>query len=122
MSTSETVDFELGPCPCGAGKLVKSITTQDNPWSSADISYSIACASCSQAWRIEGHGLVNVQSEAPYSAAYREERAKHAALNALCGPLVDSYFRVFAAKSKKAEHAEMARLGIYSGNCRNFLA
>jgi hypothetical protein len=43
MSTSETVDFELGPCPSGGGNIIQSITTQDNPWSSAQVSYSIDC-------------------------------------------------------------------------------
>jgi hypothetical protein len=121
MSTSETDDFELGPCPCGAGKLIQSITTQDNPWSSTDVSYSIDCPSCSRGWRIDGRKLVNVESEAPYNAATREERAKHAALMQLCSPLVDSYFQAFAAKTKKAEHAEMVRLDTYSGSYRNFL-
>jgi|SRR5579863_855329 len=120
MSTSETVDFVLGPCPCGAGKLVQNITTQDNPWSSADVGYSIACPSCSQAWRIEGRGIVNVKSEAPYNAVYREERAKYAALSELCDPLVDSYFQTFAAKTKKRPSTPV-RLGIYSGSYRNFL-
>lgn len=122
MSTSETVDFELGPCPCGAGKLVQSITTQDNPWSSADVGYSIDCPSCSLGWRIDGRRLVNVKSEALYNAASCEERARYAALRQLCDPLIDSYFLAFTAKTKKAEHAEMVRLGIYSGSYRNFLA
>lgn len=121
MSTSETDDFELGPCPCGGGKLVQSITTQDNPWSSADVGYSIDCPSCSSGWRIDGRHLVNVKSEAPYNAASKEERAKRDALRQLCGPLVDSYFQSFGAKTKKAEHAEMVRLGIYPGSYRNFL-
>ena len=122
MSTSETVDFELGPCPCGAGKLIQSITTQDNPWSSADVGYLIDCPSCSHGWRIDGRRLVNVKSEAPSKAASCEERARYAALRQLCDPLIDAYFLAFAAKTKKAEHAEMWRLGIYSGSYRNFLA
>jgi hypothetical protein len=121
MSTSETIDFELGPCPCGVGKLVQSITTQDNPWSSADVGYLIDCPSCSRCWRIDGRRLVNVKSEAPYNAASREEGAKYAALRLLCDPLIESYFLAFAAKTKKAEHAEMVRLDIYSGGYRNFL-
>jgi hypothetical protein len=121
MSTSETDDFDLGPCPCGAGRLVQSITTQDNPWSSADVSYSIDCPSCSRGSRIDGRKLVNVESEAPYNAAAREERTKYAELMQLCRPIVDSYFQAFAAKTKKAEHAEMVKLEIYSGSYRNFL-
>jgi hypothetical protein len=121
MSTSETADLELGPCPCGVGKLVERITTQDNPWSSPVAAYLIDCPSCSRCWRIDGRRLVNVASEAPYNAASQEKRTKYAALRQLCDPLIDAYFLAFAAKTKKAEHAEMVRLDIYTDSYRNFL-
>jgi hypothetical protein len=41
MSTSETTHSAIGNCPCGNGKIIESYTTQDNPWSSADIGFSI---------------------------------------------------------------------------------
>jgi hypothetical protein len=86
-----------------------------------DVSYLIDCPSCCCGWRIDARRLVNVKSEAPYNAASCEERARYAALRHLCDPLIDSYFLALAAKTKKAEHAEMVRLGIYSGSYRNFL-
>src|SRR5205809_6061374 len=43
------------------------------------------------------------------------------ALNKMLGGLVERYFETYAAKSKKAEHAEMMRLGIASGSYQDFL-
>jgi hypothetical protein len=55
MSTTDIGIVEEGPCPCGKGHIAKQVTTQDNPWSTADVCYSIECADCSGAWRLE-HG------------------------------------------------------------------
>jgi hypothetical protein len=57
----------------------------------------------------------------PYNAARQEEQAKHTVLTRLTNRLVDSYFAKFSAKTKKAEHAEMVRLGITSDSYRGFL-
>ena len=121
MSTSETVDFEIGACPCGKGQIIRSVTTQDNPWSSADIGYSIGCEACRREWHIEHGSLVKAASEAPYKVARAAESARHQELDATINPLVDSYFLSFAAKTKKAEHAEMVRLGISCGDYRDYL-
>ena len=121
MSTSETVEFDLCPCPCGSGRIVKSITTQDNPWSTADVHQYINCARCSTEWRLEHNRLTLISSETDYRAAQRNEHFCREQLYALVVPLVDEYFRTFAAKTKKAEHEEMTRLGIFNGNYRDFL-
>jgi hypothetical protein len=121
MSTSETVDFEIGACPCGKGQIIRSVTTQDNPWSGADIRYSIGCEACRREWHIRHGVLVKSASETPYKAAYAAESARRNELNATINPLVDSYFSNFAAKTKKAEHAEMVRLGIFTGSYRDYL-
>lgn len=121
MSTSETVDFELGNCPCGSGKVIKSVTTQDNPWSTADISFSIACATCNRDWYVQHGKLVQRSSEIAYNAASQEEQTQREPLSQLTSRLVDAYFERFAAKTKKAEHAEMVRLGINADNYRSFL-
>jgi hypothetical protein len=46
MSTSETDEYKIGKCPCGNGDIIKSVTTQDNPWSGADIYYRVDCDKC----------------------------------------------------------------------------
>lgn len=121
MSTSETDEFELGACPCGAGKIIKSVTTQDNPWSGADISYWIRCPACSVEWRIESGSLVKVASERPYEAAIKVASRAHDAVKLIADRLVAGYFATFGAKTKKAEHAEAVRLGIFKHDYRSYL-
>lgn len=114
MSTSETDIFTIGPCPCGAGTIAKHVTTQDNPWSGADIHFSIECKSCAAQWRLEHGHLVLRSSDAEYLAARKNEENAYKPLRILVDSLVEEYLSKFAAKSKKAELAEMTRLGITS--------
>ncbi len=121
MSTSETYTQTVCECPCGKGSVVKHVTTQDNPWSSADISIELDCTSCAAEWRLEHQSLVLRSSETPYREAQDAEHKAYERLRELVDPLVDDYFARFAAKTKKAEWEEMQRLNIYSGSYRNFL-
>jgi hypothetical protein len=121
MSTQETDEITLGNCPCGEGKIIRRITTQDNPWSSADISHRIDCARCSREWRIDNSLMVNNASEAPYRIATQRSSAAHEALHDFIRPLVNGYFLRFAAKTKKGELAEMTRLGVSNSSYRDFL-
>lgn len=121
MSTSETTTFEVGVCPCGNGRIVKHITTQDNPWSSADIAYEIQCPKCSSEWRLEHRQLILRASEAPYKNARVKEHSEYEKLRVLVDGLVNGYFASFSAPSKKAELAEMQRLGISNHSYNSFL-
>jgi len=121
VSTSETTEFPVGECPCGNGRILKYVTTQDNPWSSADISYGIDCARCAGEWEITSYGaLTNNESERPYKDAYRAERAIAGKFHSLVDGLVDEYFRKFNAKTMTAELREMQRLGISTMNIAQF--
>lgn len=122
MSTSETVHIDKGPCPCGLGRVIQHITTQDNPWSNSDIAYSVACARCSTEWHIDGSSLVQKASERPYLAACETEADARHALRTRTDRLVNAYFEAFKAPNKKAEHAEMKQLGITSLSYRQYLA
>jgi hypothetical protein len=121
MSTSETDTFDLGPCPCGAGHIAKHVTTQDNPWSSADVAYSIECARCSNEWYLDYGTLVLRASERGYNRARENERATYAPLAALTDRIVADYMSNIAARTKKAEHSEMVRLGITGMSYRQYL-
>lgn len=121
MSTSETVSFTVGPCPCGAGTIAKHVTTQDNPWSSADISFTIECKLCASEWRLERQYMVLRRSETEYLAARKNEESAYKPLCRLVDLLVEGYLTAFAAKSKKAELAEMTRLGITSLSYAQYL-
>jgi hypothetical protein len=121
MSTSETIEHPVGACPCGKGKVIRSITTQDNPWSSADVHIYIDCADCSREWRVEHNHLTMIGSKADYEKANRHEMMCRKNLSEFVAGLVDGYFEKFGAKTKKAEHSECVRLGISTGTYRDFL-
>lgn len=123
MSTSETVTFNKGPCPCNDGHIAQHVTTQDNPWSTADICYSIECVKCRGEWRLEGDSPMAVlrSSEPNYYAAQREERLAYDVFSAAASQLIADYFSSFSAKNKKLEHAEMERLNLTSMSYRQYL-
>jgi hypothetical protein len=121
MSTSETVEFPVGACPCGQGRIVRSITSQDNPWSGADIFHYIDCRQCAGIWRMEYGRFVDTRTEADYNTATQHERVCREKLHELIEALVNQYFADFGATTVKAEHAEMVRLGITSQNYRQYL-
>lgn len=122
MSTSETVEFDKGPCPCGNGRLIQYVTTQDNPWSTADVAYEIDCSKCNTEWRIDSRWLVLRASEAPHARARATEAIAYRELRTLETQLVDKYFAELDASSKKAEHRELERLGISSMSYRQYLS
>lgn len=122
MSTSETDEFDVCACPCGKGKIIKTVTTQDNPWSSADISFALVCGDCRKQWRLERSKLVKISSEADFKAAQIAERQAYQALEQQINPLANAYFEGIVPRTKKAVHAEMVRLGLSSSTYRSFLS
>lgn len=121
MSTSETFTIDAGPCPCGNGRIAKHVTSQDNPWSSVDIHYSLECPTCSKNWQLRDRYIVQLSSEGSHNAARAKQSAVSASLKRLVNELVSDYFHKLSAKSKKAEHAEMTRLGITSLSYNGYL-
>jgi len=123
VSTSETVTFDANVCPCGRGKILKHVTTQDNPWSTDDISYELSCPVCATDWQLESTGvaLISRHASAETSAANVRWMEAEKPLHSIVEGLVGRYFAQFAAKSKKAEWQKMQRLDIYMGSYRNFL-
>ncbi|SNC59467.1 hypothetical protein SAMN04487881_0062 [Marinobacter sp. es.048] len=119
MSTSETTEYKVGFCPCGAGEIIKSITTQDNPWSGADISLRINCSKCSSEWRVLYNSLILLSSEQEAIRAGQNLAEIKKQLIAVIEPLFDRYFA--GVKTKKAELAELHRLGISQDNYRAYL-
>jgi len=121
MSSSETVTFKKGPCPCGAGHIAHHVTSQDNPWSGVDHSYSIACSTCAAEWRIEPGVITLRSSEAGYKKARVSAQAAFEHAQNLAEVIVADCFKKYAAKNKKAEHAEMLRLAITGSSYLDYL-
>ena len=121
MSTSETVTFRKGACPCGRGHVAQHVTTQDNPWSTADVAYSIECSACRGDWRLDGLMLVLRASEAGYKAAFATESQARSTLSTLVDQVINAHFANISLATKKAEHDEMVRIGIDAMTYRQYL-
>lgn len=121
MSTSETITFNRGACPCGAGHIAQHVTTQDNPWSGADVSYSIKCVRCCREWRLDDSTLILLSSEVPYLAASKAQEAAAAPLRDLVTTLMTQHFTAFAGRTKKAEHAVLTELRVCKMSYKQYL-
>lgn len=119
MSTSETTEYSVGLCPCGEGDIIKTITTQDNPWSSADISVRINCPKCSAEWSVFYNQLILRSSQQVSDKARQELLEIERHLRSVAEPLFEEHFADFS--SKKAELAELHRLGITQETYRSYL-
>jgi len=121
MSTSETITFDVSACPCNAGRLVKNVTSQDNPWSGVDVTFSIDCPTCAADWRIDRTMMVLRSSESAYHSALAADRAASEAVDALVQPLIEQFVAELSASNKKALHAELTKLNLTSLSYRQFL-
>jgi hypothetical protein len=65
--------------------------------------------------------LVLKESEVPYNKARTAESGEYEKLRVVVESLVNQYFAVFSAPSKKAELAEMQRLGVSNQSYNAFL-
>lgn len=123
MSTSETVEYKIGMCPCGKGGVIKTMVTQDNPWSSADISYHIDCTQCQGAWELSrtGDRLTLRSSTIPAERAGKVLMAAQCDADAYVRDLAARYFEAKSFPTKKAEHAHLVELKIANGSYRTYL-
>jgi hypothetical protein len=123
MSTSETDEYTIGKCPCGKGEVIKTMVTQDNPWSSADISYRIECVQCRGAWELNRSGdqLTLLSSRIPSQQASTVQMSALRALNDYIRGLAAKYYATLHLKTKKAEHAFLVEKGIAVGSYRTYL-
>jgi hypothetical protein len=123
MSTSETISYNIGKCPCGKGNVVRTIVSQDNPWSSADVSNHIECSRCSSEWDLNHSGdrLTLRSSTIPSQLASKIRMEAGHDLDTYIRDLAAKYFEDQKFKTKKAEHEHLIQLGIASGSYRTYL-
>lgn len=120
MSTSETDEFEIGTCPCGKGHIIKEVTTQDNPWSGADISYKVSCTTCRKLWRASRTVLTSIPDQAERDRAYELVAQLSDEIDALVADDVNAYFDDPKFKNMAQEQREMIRLGLSPSDIRNY--
>lgn len=121
MSTSEILNYNKGPCPCGNGQIVQQVISHDNPWSKDIVSHSIDCPACSRDWRVERRFIVLRSSETLFISAFAAVRDARSALHELLQSIVEHHFSDFSAPTKSAEHAELERLDLTHMSYRQYL-
>ncbi len=123
MSTSETDEYIIGKCPCGMGKVIKTVVTQDNPWSGADVSYDVDCRVCRADWDLSRSGdeLTLRSSLVPSELAGSVLMRARQDLDEYIKDLASKYCTAQAFKTKKAEHVHLVGLGIFNGSYRAYL-
>jgi hypothetical protein len=120
VSTSETTEHIIGTCPCGAGHIVQEVTTQDNPWSSADISYSVSCKECRKLWSAGRSTLTSIPDQVERDRAYAVVRDISDEIDALVADEVNDYFDNPRFKNMAQEQREMVRLNLMPRDIRNY--
>lgn len=112
MSTSETVYFKHSDCPCGEGEIVKSVTSQDNPWSGVDVSLSLSCPKCAKTWTLQGERLVDIETQNAHHKAYRDLEDARKDLSKLIAPPVNNYFAALKLGAMTKELKALTGLGL----------
>jgi hypothetical protein len=123
MSTSETDEYKIGTCPCGKGEVVKTVVTQDNPWSGADISYRLDCGECRNDWELSRSGdqLTLRSSKIPAQHSEKNKMQAQQSLATYVRDLAAKYYAAQNFKTKKAEREHLVELGISNGSYRTYL-
>lgn len=116
MSSAERDDYVIAACPCGKGNIIKHVVSWDNPWSGADTSYHIDCQRCDSEWTIDSSGATLTQRSSEQAArrALDDFISAREKLNEYLRPFVTRYLVGRSPTSKKAEHALLRELNIYS--------
>ena len=85
------------------------------------MSYAIECSRCATDWRLDHQTLVLRSSEVALANATQVEQLAAARLRTLAQEIVGQFFAAFSAPTKKAEHAELERLGLTNMSYRQYL-
>jgi hypothetical protein len=123
MSTSETDEYKIGTCPCGKGAIIRTMITQDNPWSSADISHRIECDACRGEWELSRSGdrLTLRSSTITSQQAGKVQMSARHDLDVYVRGLAAKHYAAQKFNTKKAEHAYLVGHGIAVGSYRTYL-
>ena len=112
MSRTETDVFNY-PCPCGAGKIEKTVVSTDYIFSSAHVTYQFLCTECTKVWRLDAGELVLKESERPYLEARAAEREIAKEFRKCLNDIVERYFQERHLSNKRAEHDHLVATNLY---------
>lgn len=87
----------------------------------ADVTYSLDCVDCSRDWSFQHKTFTLRSSEIEANALYARWNAACDALRTSAQRIVDAHFARLGVMNKKAELAELVRLGLSAGTYRSYL-
>ena len=114
-------EYNIGPCPCRKGSIVRHEADMDHGYRALTYWDRIECPTCAEEWRVEGNYLVNIASEEPHNRLNSEHSAAwKAVLHPLQDRIVNGYFANGDFRSKAAEHHELQRLQMFSESVEKY--
>lgn len=122
MSRVEHVSWKESPCLCGKGQVTRHVASTDYVFGSADVSYSLDCRHCSSRWHLNGKTFVDRATKAAEDAAYQSWLAAMTPFSALAVRIIDRHVAAAGLKTRKAELAELVRLGLAVDDYRGYTA
>jgi hypothetical protein len=120
MSKVEHDSWRESGCLCGKGQVTRHVSSTDYPFGGADTSYSLDCPHCLRTWRLDGRMFVDRATEARVNVAYEKLRPVSAALRTLASAIIDRHMAGRGLRTRKAELAELERLGLSAGTYRSY--
>ena len=120
MSKVEHDSWRDSACLCGNGRVTRHVESTDYPFGGASTTYSLEYSTCSRTWRLDGRTFVDRASEAAASVAYEAFSAVNEMLSALASAIVDRHIASAELRTRKAELAELERLGLSGGDYRSY--
>ena len=121
VSRVELVSWRETSCLCGRGQVTRHVASTDYVFGGADVTFSLDCAECSKLWRFQHKSFTLRSSEVEATALYAKWNAACDAIRAVSPRIVDAHFTTLGKISKKAEMAELTRLGLNPGTYRSYL-
>jgi hypothetical protein len=122
MSRTEHDSWKEADCLCGQGQITRHVVSTDYRFGGATVSFELDCAICARQWRLDGTTLVEIETDRIARSAWNAVMAAYREHSLLAAELVDGHIARSALKTKKAELAELNRLGFNAGNYASYTA
>jgi hypothetical protein len=122
MSKVEHDSWRESACLCGLGQVTRHVSSTDYVFGSADVSFSLDCPVCAGEWDLN-HKTFTLRSSAVAAADFYAQWTQACdALSRLSAKVVDDHFARLGRLTRKAELAELIRLGLTAGTYRTYLS
>lgn len=122
MSRTEHDSWKEADCLCGQGQITRHVVSTDYVFGGATVTFALDCPTCARQWRLDGKTLVDIETDRVARAAWETVMAAYREYSVLAAELVDAHIARSMLKTKKAELAELNRLGFNAGTYAAYTA